>query len=222
MLSQMKTLPIHIDDGGALTIPEFKRKARHMKRRHDIRVIFFDYLQLAAGNADDVRREVNSWAYALKAIAKELDVPVICLSQLSRKVEERKPPRAIMADLKESSAIEDAADVVAFLYRPGYYGLEINDTKLSSDENTEFIIEKNRHGGVGTIGLWFDGNKTKFTDYEVRYDEDGATVESNADVQGWENKAQARSLSLPTPEEAFGKPYSIEDKSNNGNGDVPF
>lgn len=216
-LQQMRSLPIYIDDDGGLTISEFKRRARRMKRKHGIKIIIFDYVQLAAGDAFDVRKEVNAWVYALKAIAKELNVPVIALSQLSREVEKRNPQRGRMSDLKESSAIEDAADVIAFLYRPGYYGNEIDSAKLDEDENTEFIIEKNRHGGVGTVGLWFDGNKTKFTDSHIHYNNDGEVIEANEVLGEWKDKP----LPTPTPAQAF----SIEDVSTMSaaaDDDTPF
>lgn len=204
VVNSMSDLPIYIDDAPTLTVSELRRKARQMKRKHDIQVLFLDYVQLAAGGDSDVRFKINELVYTLKALAKELNIAVIGLSQLSRDVEKRSPQRGRMSDLKESSAIEDAADVVAFLYRAEYYGNEVDYSVLSDTENTEFIVDKNRHGGVGTIGLWFDANKTKFSDDKPTYD--------RYDAQQF---ADSTPLPTPTPNEAFG-PANTGDVDNNG------
>lgn len=216
-IDAMRSLPIFIDDRPALTINEIKRKARQWKRKHGLRVLFVDYLQLADGESDNKRINVDEVARGLKNLAKELDITVIALSQLTREVEKQSPPRPRMLHLKESSGIEDAADAVCFIYRPAYYGLEPDSDRLAYDENTEFIIEKYRNGGVGTIGLWYDANKTKFTDH--------APDHHNSN-DNWEQKAQERTgLPTPTPHDAFGaQGYSVTDVSNNNkpDGDVPF
>lgn len=211
VVNDMENLPIYIDDASFLDVAEMRRKIKRMKSLYGIEVLFFDYLQLAAGGGQDVRYKLNELCFVLQAIAKEEDIAIIPLSQLSREVDKRKPvPRPIIADLSESSAIEFVADVVAFLYNPDMYGLEPEyepEGKLVEGENVEFIIAKNRHGGLGTLGLWFDKNKTKFSDEEP------------ARVAQTENKP----LPTPTASEAFGPPqtYSIEDVSDN-NDDMPF
>lgn len=217
VVTDMKKLPIHIDDAPALTLMELRRKARRMVRQHGIKVLFLDYLQLAAGGDKDVRFKITELSYGLKALAKELEIPVIALSQLSREVDKRSPPRPRLSDIAESAAIEAAADVIGFIYRPGYYDLDPDYSVLSENENTEFIVAKNRNGGTGTVGLWYEANKTKFSDEAPEQHNAGGNND-------WEQTAQSRT-GLPTPSanEAFGNDggngWSIEDKSNN---DTPF
>lgn len=220
VVGDMEGLPIYIDDASFLDVAEMRRKIKRMKALYGIEELFFDYLQLAAGGGQDVRYKLNELCFVLQAIAKEEDIAVIALSQLSREVDKRSPPRPRISDLSESSAIEFVADAVCFLYRPAMYKLEPEykpQGELDEGENTEFIVAKYRHGGIGTIGLWYDGNKTKFSD------EDPA-MESQNNTGNWEEKAKAWSpAALPTPSvgEAFGAPgFSIQDESDNK--DVPF
>lgn len=167
-VNELRGLPIHIDDRPSLSIGEIKRKARLYKRKFDIKVLIIDYIQLAGSDSnEDIRIRVGKISNGLKAIAKELNITVIGLSQLSREVEKTSHKRPSLHHLKESGDIEQDADAVCFLYRPAYYGLEVDTEVIDDNCNTEFIIAKYRHGGVGTIGLFFDENKTKFTDIEV-------------------------------------------------------
>lgn len=164
-VNEMKSLPIYIDERPSLTIGEIKRKARLWKRKFDIKVLIVDYVQLAGGESD-IRIRTGETSRGLKAIAKELDITVIGLAQLSREVEKSTTKRPALHHLKESGDIEQDADVVAFLFRPAYYGLEPDKSILDTGCNTEFIVAKYRNGGLGTLGLYFDENKTKFTDVE--------------------------------------------------------
>jgi replicative DNA helicase len=166
MINEMQKLPILIDDRPSLTIGEIKGRARTWKRKFGLDILFVDYIQLAGGS-DDVRIRTGETSRGLKHIAKELDIPVIGLSQLSRGVESRGgSKRPMLHDLKEAGDIEQDADIVSFIYRPEYYGFMdyLDEGVLEDGENTEFIVAKNRSGGLGTIGVWFDGNKTKFMD----------------------------------------------------------
>jgi replicative DNA helicase len=163
-INEMKSLPIFIDERPALSINEIKRKARLMKRKHDIKVLIVDYIQLAGGDDEDIRKRTGKTSQGLKALAKELSITVIGLAQLSRAVESTPTKRPALHHLKESGDIEQDADIVAFLYRPEYYNLEGDASVLSDGTNTEFIISKYRQGGTGTVGLYYDTNKTKFSD----------------------------------------------------------
>lgn len=165
LIDKMKSLPIHIDERPALTISEIKRKARLLKRKFDIKELIVDYIQLTGGDGD-VRIRVGKASQGLKALAKELQIPVIAISGLSREAD--KAHRPMLAHLKESGDIEADADIVAFLYRAAYYGKEVDTEVIDEDCNTEFIVAKYRNGGLGTIGLFFDENKTKFMDREPR------------------------------------------------------
>lgn len=165
-IDEMKSLPIYIDERPALTIGEIKRKARLLKRKYDIKELIVDYIQLAGGD-DDIRKRTGQTSQGLKALAKELQITVIGLAQLSRAVETTSSKRPMLNHLKESGDIEQDADIVAFLFRPAYYGMEPDESMLSDGCNTEFIVAKYRAGGLGTLGLFFDENKTKFTDVEV-------------------------------------------------------
>lgn len=160
--------PIYIDDSAALTIFQIRTKARLMKKKHNIKMLIVDYLQLASGMGDENNREneISRISRGLKQIAKELDIPVIALSQLSRAVEtrggEKKP---MLSDLRESGAIEQDADMVMFLYRPEYYGIT-QDTATGMPLNGlgEVIIAKQRAGRTGSAWLRFIGKYTKWDD----------------------------------------------------------
>jgi replicative DNA helicase len=168
VVSSMVDLPIYIDDQPALTVPEMKRKARQLKRKYDIKLLVIDFVQMFSGDKD-IRINISEAARELKNIAKELSIPVIALSQLSREVKKEKYKIPSKHHLKESSAIEEAADIIGLIYRPGYYGYTINNTPdlfddlgLIGDENSCLIVAKNRNGALGNIGLRYIENKTKY------------------------------------------------------------
>lgn len=144
-------LGIHIDDTPGLSIQNLKIKAKMMKLKYDIKILFVDYLQLATYEQAKTReQEIGNISRGLKSIAKELDIPVVALSQLSREVEKRANKRPQLSDLRDSGSIEQDADEVIFLYRPEYYGIkewgEYNNE--STEKEVEIIIAKNRHGGI--------------------------------------------------------------------------
>lgn len=163
---QLAEAPIFIDDTAGVKITDIRARARRLSQETDgLGLIVIDYLQLIQGSRSDNRqREVSEISRQLKIIAKELKVPVIALSQLSRGVEQRNDKRPIMSDLRESGSIEQDADIVAFLYRDAYY----QDKKEGQPENdiTELIIRKNRHGNLGTVKLYFHKEYTKFSSVE--------------------------------------------------------
>lgn len=169
--SSLSSAPIYIDDTPALTVLELRAKCRRLKAQHDIQMIVIDYLQLMSGGDSKSKgnreQEIAFISRSLKQIAKELNVPVIALSQLSRAVETRGgDKRPQLSDLRESGSIEQDADMVMFLYRPEYYGLDEDEEGNSTKGMGEVIISKNRSGGLENVRLKFIGQFTKFTDWE--------------------------------------------------------
>jgi len=169
---RLSDAPIYIDDTPALSVLELRSKARRLKREREAKLglIVVDYLQLMRGHtgADNREQEISGISRALKALAKELSVPVVALSQLNRQVETRAEKRPVMADLRESGAIEQDADVIAFLYRPIVYD------KNAEERAAEVIIGKQRNGPIGTVNLTFMPEYTRFenrTEEEVSFGE---------------------------------------------------
>ena len=156
---RLSDAPIYIDDTAALSVLELRAKARRLKRERESKLglIMVDYLQLMRGHdADNREQEISSISRSLKALAKELNVPVIALSQLNRQVETRAEKKPVMADLRESGAIEQDADVIGFLYRPIVYD------KNAEERAAEIIIAKQRNGPIGTVPLTFMSEYTRF------------------------------------------------------------
>ncbi len=168
--SQLSQAPIYIDDTPALSIFELRAKCRRLKAKHDVKLIAVDYLQLMSGEsirgAGNREQEIASISRSLKSIAKELNVPVIVGSQLSRAVETRggnKRPQ--LSDLRESGSIEQDADLVLFLYRPEYYGMTEDEEGHPTQGMAEVIVAKHRNGSLDSVGLKFIGKYTKFADH---------------------------------------------------------
>ena len=159
--------PIFVDDTAGIRISEIRSKARKLAQEMGgLGVIIIDYLQLITGSKGENRQQVVSEiSRELKILAKDLKVPVIALSQLSRAVEQRQDKRPMLADLRESGSIEQDADIVAFLYRDAYYQKEQVDSQEANNV-TELILEKNRHGSLGTVKLYFHKEYTKFSSVE--------------------------------------------------------
>lgn len=159
--------PIFVDDTAGIRISEIRANARKLSQEMGgLGVIVIDYLQLITGSKGENRQQVVSEiSRELKILAKDLKVPVIALSQLSRAVEQRQDKRPMLADLRESGSIEQDADIVAFLYREAYYQKEQADSQETNNV-TELILEKNRHGSLGTIKLYFHKEYTKFSNIE--------------------------------------------------------
>lgn len=174
---ELHELPLFIDDTGALPIAALSARARRLKRQHGLRLIIIDYLQLvrpSSGSGDNRVQEISEITQGLKALAKELNVPVVALSQLSRQVEQRDDKRPQLSDLRESGSIEQDADVVMFVFREEYY-VEKRRPREETPEHAvwqeemeavhglaEIIIGKQRHGPIGTVNLAFVGRITKF------------------------------------------------------------
>jgi replicative DNA helicase len=159
---------IYIDDTPGIRIAEIRSKCRRLKQENGLGMIMIDYLQLIQGNGssrDNRQQEVSEISRSLKQLARELQVPVIALSQLSRGVEQRQDKRPMMSDIRESGSIEQDADIVAFLYRDDYYDKESEDKNI-----IEIIIAKQRNGPVGTVQLAFVKEYNKFVNLERRFD----------------------------------------------------
>lgn len=165
--SNLYDAPIFVDDTAGIRISEIRSKARKLAQEMGgLGVIIIDYLQLITGSKGENRQQVVSEiSRELKILAKDLKVPVIALSQLSRAVEQRQDKRPMLADLRESGSIEQDADIVAFLYRDAYYQKEQADSQEVNNV-TELILEKNRHGSLGTVKLYFHKEYTKFSSVE--------------------------------------------------------
>ena len=160
--------PIYIDDSASITVSQIRAKCRRLKQMKQLDLIVIDYLQLmqGSGRSDNRQQEISEISRSLKVLAKELDVPVIALSQLKRESESQKGKRPILSDLRESGAIEQDADMVMFLFRNYYYSKNPEEKELA-----ECIIAKNRSGDVDTFPLGFRGEFTKFQNIEFRTEE---------------------------------------------------
>ena len=168
-MQSLMNAPLYIDDQGGLTLFELRNKARKLKRDKKIEMIIVDYLQLMSGNGKEGNREqeISIISRGLKALAKELNVPVIAISQLSRQVENRPGGACIpkLSDLRDSGSIEQDADMVFFLYRPEYYGITYDADNNPTKGLAKLITAKNRHGALDDIDLRWIGYLTKFTNY---------------------------------------------------------
>lgn len=169
--ASLSKAPLYIDDTPALSVFDLRSKCRRLKQQHDIQMVIVDYLQLMRGDVENKggnrEQEISTISRSLKAIAKELNIPIIALSQLSRQVETRGgTKRPQLSDLRESGAIEQDADMVLFIYRPEYYGMEFDEDNNPTKGLAEIIIAKHRNGALDTVKLKFIDHLAKFTDLE--------------------------------------------------------
>jgi replicative DNA helicase len=216
-IGKLTTAPIFIDDTPALSILELRAKCRRLKAQNDIKLVVIDYLQLMTGDSGgkggigNREQEIASISRALKNLAKELNVPVIALSQLSRAVETRGgDKRPQLSDLRESGSIEQDADMVMFLYRPEYYKITEDEAGNSVVGMGEVIIAKNRSGSLDTVQLKFIGKYTKYTDFEGGAFENGPSSFRISDESGNIDKFEKNS-----------SPTSQTFKSGMRNNDIP-
>jgi len=222
-VKKLSDAPIFIDDTPSLSVFDLRAKARRLVSQHNVRIIVIDYLQLmtAGGKAGGNReQEISMISRNLKALAKELSVPVIALSQLSRAVETRGgSKRPLLSDLRESGAIEQDADIVSFIFRPEYYGM----TEWDDDEHTpcegqgEFIVAKHRNGGLDNIRLKFVGHLGKFDNL----DDFSTPYEFASSMNAAANDDTFNPNALPSADDAFGGPPPGL-PSENEDDDVPF
>ena len=182
--------PIFIDDTPALSIFEFRAKCRRLKMQHDIDIVVVDYLQLMTAGSDmrgSREQEVSTISRSLKAIAKELDVPILALSQLNRSVESREGKRPQLSDLRESGAIEQDADIVTFIHRPEYFGITEDGSGNSLLGVAEIIIAKHRNGATADVHLRFRKELAKFTDMDPQFESGYGTYSSKMNHDEDEN-----------------------------------
>jgi replicative DNA helicase len=190
----LSQVPLYIDDTPALSISAIRTRCRRLKRKHGLGLIVVDYLQLLRGSGTKQSEsnrvlEISEITRGLKALAKELQVPVLALSQLSRAVEQREDKRPMLSDLRESGSIEQDSDVVMFVYREEYYLSREMPSQRDSETADKFneryahwaqrlqdsaniaetIVAKQRHGPIGIVKLYFDPNLTKFADLDMRH-----------------------------------------------------
>jgi replicative DNA helicase len=165
--NDLSALPIYIDDTAGSSMTELRSRARRIYAEHGLDLIIVDYLQLIAGQknarSENRHQEISRISKGLKALAKELNVPVIALSQLSRDLKDRADKRPQLWDLKESGSIEEDADVVLFVHRDDYY-----DPDTERQNIVDLIVAKHRHGATGTVYLWFNKELTTFSDLEIQ------------------------------------------------------
>ena len=169
-LGRLSDAPIYIDDTAGISIMEIRAKCRKLKLERDIGLVVIDYLQLIQGSGtknSSREQEISEISRSLKILAKELDIPVIALSQLSRSVEKRDDKRPMLSDLRESGAIEQDADIVIFLYRDDYYNEDSEKKNVA-----EVILAKHRGGSTGTVDLAWLPSYTKFANLERRFFEE--------------------------------------------------
>ncbi len=219
----LESAPLFIDDTPSLSIFDLRAKARRLASQHGIKMVVIDYLQLmtAGGSQKGGNREqeISTISRNLKALAKELNVPVIALSQLSRAVETRGgSKRPILSDLRESGAIEQDADIVSFIYRPEYYKIDEwdDEERTPTQGQAEFIVAKHRNGGLDSIRLKFIGNLGKFDNLD--------DFDSPFEFQSKMNANEGNPFltkNYPSTGEAFGSSMN-EDLDVGGPNDVPF
>lgn len=188
---ELSQMPLYIDDTPALSIGAVRTRARRLKRQHGLGMLVIDYLQLLRGTGSRQSesnrvQEVSEITRGLKAIAKELNIPVLALSQLSRQVEQREDKRPMLSDLRESGSIEQDADIVMFVYREEYY-LSRTEPEVGTEKHMQWqermdkahnvgecIVSKNRHGSIGPVRMQFNPNLTRFSDLAENYDYEDA------------------------------------------------
>ena len=223
-VKNLEKAPLFIDDTPSLSIFDLRAKSRRLASQHGIKLIIVDYLQLmtAGGNngkgSGNREQEISTISRNLKALAKELGVPVIALSQLSRAVETRPGhKRPLLSDLRESGAIEQDADIVSFIYRPEYYKLDEWDDEGNSPTQgqAEFIIAKHRNGSLENVKLKFIGSLGKFDNLETY---NGTFDDLPSKMNHDDNPFQTKNL--PTPNEAFGS--NLNDYEEEDDSEVPF
>lgn len=169
----LEDAPIYIDDTSSISLTELRSKARRLSSKEGLDILFIDYLQLmtdGTGRGENRQQEISNISRGLKGLAKELNCPVIALSQLSRAVEQRSDKRPMLSDMRESGAIEQDADIVMMIYRDDYYNPETTERP----NITDLIIAKHRNGPTGSIQMYFNKEHSKFTDVEFDFADNGS------------------------------------------------
>lgn len=207
-VSNLEKAPLYVDETPALSIFDFRAKCRRLVMQHDVKIIMVDYLQLMTANSGQKstgnrEQEISMISRSLKAIAKELSVPVIALSQLSRTVESRPGKRPQLSDLRESGAIEQDADIVSFIFRPEYYKIDYWEDESPSANQAELIIAKHRNGSTEDIRMSFQAAIAEFSDLNSG----GFRSEDRGNVSAADSFYQKVNTTID-PGSAFGVPNS--------------
>ncbi len=216
-ITALSAAPIFIDDTPAISVFDFRAKCRRLKAQHDIQLVIIDYLQLmtakdgkGSGNRE---QEISNISRSIKEIAKELNIPIIALAQLSRSVEQRGgDKKPILSDLRESGAIEQDADIVSFIYRPDYYGIVKDDDGNSNHGIGEIIIAKHRNGKTDRVRLRFVPEYARFENLTQAYDNNDSTFDSTFE-------SEANTYTMPSKMSAEN---GINDFLDNSKKDSPF
>jgi replicative DNA helicase len=167
----LNALPIYIDDSSSLSVFDFRAKLKQLQYRHNVEIAYIDYIQLMNFGGSNKRnnmsreQELSSISRTLKQVAKECNIPIVVMSQLSRQVEARQDKRPMLSDLRESGSLEQDADVVVFLYRPEYYGIEQTENGGSTVGLAEYIVAKQRNGGTGIVPMKFKHEVMQYVDW---------------------------------------------------------
>lgn len=229
-VSALENAPLYIDETPSLSIFDFRAKCRRLVMQHGVKIIMVDYLQLMTASSGkgtgNREQEIAMISRSLKAIAKELNVPVIALSQLSRSVETRPGKRPMLSDLRESGAIEQDADIVSFIFRPEYYKIAVWDNdeegmETSTENQAEIIIAKHRNGATADVRLAFHKNIGKFADLGTNYDYTPSNFGQKDEPSGFDKI----NITID-PGAAFGMPsnnqVSGSAMNNDDDDDMPF
>lgn len=229
-VSSLENAPLYIDETPSLSIFDFRAKCRRLVMQHGVKIIMVDYLQLMTASSGkgggNREQEIAMISRSLKAIAKELNVPVIALSQLSRTVETRPGKRPMLSDLRESGAIEQDADIVSFIFRPEYYKIAVWDNdeegaETSTENQAEIIIAKHRNGATADVRLAFHKNIGKFADLGTNYDYTPSSFGQKDEPSGFDKI----NITID-PGAAFGLPnnnqLSGSAMNNDDDDDMPF
>jgi replicative DNA helicase len=213
-ISALEKAPIFIDDTPALSIFEFRAKCRRLKMQHDVQVVIVDYLQLMTAGTDgrgSREQEVSSISRSLKAIAKELDIPILALSQLNRSVESREGKRPQLSDLRESGAIEQDADIVMFIHRPEYFGITEDESGNSLLGVAEIIIAKHRNGATADVHLAFKKELAKFSDMETPLGNDFGMAHTFSSKMNRDDEGESVGAGISTNNDFDGSGQSTSD-----------
>jgi replicative DNA helicase len=222
----LKNAKMFIDDTPAINVFELRSKCRRLKQQHDIQMVIIDYLQLMSGTVDgkggNREQEISQISRSLKGLAKELEIPVIALSQLSRAVETRGgDKKPILSDLRESGAIEQDADIVIFLYRGEYYGIENDESGQPTKNVAEVIIAKHRNGPVKTVRTRFINDLAKFENLdEISAGDQYMEIQSGNEKKTFK-KLPSKMNDDVNDNEGFERRHKPDDFNDDGGG-VPF
>lgn len=224
-ISKLASAPLYIDDTPGISVFDLRAKCRRLKMQHNIDMVIIDYLQLmtvggskGAGNRE---QEISTISRSIKEIAKELNIPIIALSQLSRSVEQRGgDKRPVLSDLRESGAIEQDADIVSFIYRPEYYGFDTDENGESNKGVGEIIVAKHRNGGLDTVRLRFIGEFARFENINSYGDYADMGAGNRSGGLNPMQPMEGNSITIPSKMNSFDDDGADFDRSYND--DVPF